>query len=231
MDRAAFLANIAARLGRNPGAPPAHRDAVGAPDFWAHRTSSREEIVETFCARFQALAGEIVRCEDEIAVRRALDETLGHLHARSIGAWGREAPWPADVEPVLAKWQVRRFGEAPVTDIDVGITGARFGVADTGTLVLTTGGAAGRTVHQVPLVHIVIMREEQIVQSLGDVMARLRHDAQVHRLPAYVHFISGPSRSSDIENDQTIGVHGPARVICFLIRAAGPDAMKQPGRS
>nr|WP_280959728.1 lactate utilization protein [Alicyclobacillus acidocaldarius] len=102
--------------------------------------------------------------------------------------------------------------------MDVGITGAVCGVADTGTLVVTTGGVAGRTVHQVPLVHLVVMREIQIVQSLGDAMARLREVAPSGRIPAYVHFISGPSRSSDIENDQTIGVHGPARVICFLLQ-------------
>ena len=218
MDKAGFLANIAARLGRAPGSAPAPRDAVGVPDFWAHRRTSHEERVATFCARFQALAGEIVQCEDEAALRAALDEALKTLNPRSIGAWGKDAPWPVDVEEVLDKWGARRFGEQSVLDIDVGITGAVCGVADTGTLVVTTGGVAGRTVHQVPLVHLVVMREIQIVQSLGDAMTRLREVAPSGRIPAYVHFISGPSRSSDIENDQTIGVHGPARVICLLLQ-------------
>ncbi|MCL6444853.1 MAG: lactate utilization protein, partial [Alicyclobacillus sp.] len=104
------------------------------------------------------------------------------------------------------------------------ITGASFGVADTGTIVLACGDAAGRTVHQVPLVHLVVMRESQIVQSLGDAMTRLREVAPSGRIPAYVHFISGPSRSSDIENDQTIGVHGPARVMCFLLQDGAEGA-------
>ncbi|WP_206881118.1 LUD domain-containing protein [Alicyclobacillus mali (ex Roth et al. 2021)] len=224
MDKTAFLANIASRLGRPPGSAPGPRDAIGVPDFWAHRGTSHEERVATFCARFQALAGEIVRCDSEAALHSALDEALKALNPRSVGAWGKDAPWPVNVEKVLEKWGARRFGEQPVLDIDVGITGASFGVADTGTVVLVCGDAAGRTVHQVPLVHLVVMRESQVVQSLGDAMARLREVAPIGHLPAYVHFISGPSRSSDIENDQTIGVHGPARVICFLLQngADGP---------
>ncbi|AEJ42643.1 LutC/YkgG family protein [Alicyclobacillus acidocaldarius] len=218
MDKSAFLAHIAARLGREPGSAPAPREAVGAPEFWADRRTSQEERIVAFCAKFEALAGEVIRCEDEAALCAALDRTLEALNPRTVGAWGKEAPWPADVEDVIERWGVRRFGEAPVVEIDVGITGASFGVADTGTIVVETGGAAGRTVHQVPLVHLVVMRESQVVQSLGDVMARLRDRALGGHLPAYVHFISGPSRSSDIENDQTIGVHGPARVICFLLR-------------
>ncbi|ACV57759.1 hypothetical protein [Alicyclobacillus acidocaldarius] len=116
MDKAGFLANIAARLGRAPGSAPAPRDAVGVPDFWAHRRTSHEERVATFCARFQALAGEIVQCEDEAALRAALDEALKALNPRSVGAWGKDAPWPVDVEEVLDKWGARRFGEQSVLD-------------------------------------------------------------------------------------------------------------------
>lgn len=229
MDKGAFLANIAARLGREPGSAPAPRDAIGAPAFWADRKTTQEERTATFCARFQALAGEIMQCADEDAVRERLDRALRDLAPGSAGAWGRQAPWPVDVEDVLERWSVRRFGESDVLDIEVGITGASFGVADTGTLVVETGGAAGRTVHQIPLVHLVILRESQIVQSLGDALAQLRGAARDARMPAYVHFISGPSRSSDIENDQTIGVHGPARVICLLLRDRTADVTKTAG--
>ena len=223
MDKAAFLANIAARLGRAPGSAPAVRDAIGVPDFWADRQTSHEERVATFCARFEALAGEVIRCEDEARLRAALDETLQAVRPRAVGAWGKNAPWPVDVEEVLAKWGAQRFGEQPVLDIDVGITGAACGIADTGTLVIATGGAAGRTVHQVPLVHLVVMRESQVVQSLGDAIPHVRVAASSELAP-FVHFISGPSRSSDIENDQTIGVHGPARVICLLLQDGAGDA-------
>ena len=95
---------------------------------------------------------------------------------------------------------------------DLGITGAQFGIAETGTLVLESEREFNRIASLVPPIHICVLNAKNIRRTLGETMAILVKD-----LSRAVTFITGPSRTSDIELTLAIGVHGPAELHVIVI--------------
>jgi len=106
--------------------------------------------------------------------------------------------------------EVDEFVIAPdareVFRFDVGITTAQAAIVETGTLVLDSATERNRLVSLVPPVHIAIVDASSIFQTLGEALAFIHQNGDVS--PA-VTFITGPSRTADIELTLAIGVHGP----------------------
>jgi L-lactate dehydrogenase complex protein LldG len=105
---------------------------------------------------------------------------------------------------------------APRADLfesDVGITAAQAGIAETGTLVLDSSVERNRLVSLVPPVHIAILDASRIYQTLGETLAALQSNEEVS--PA-ITFITGPSRTADIELTLAIGVHGPQELYVII---------------
>lgn len=218
MEKSEFLTNIAHRLSRQPGQSPSPRTSIGVPDFWSDRNMAEDELLERFSDRFTAQGGELITANSTDALLQKLEKCLSELQPTDVGAWGRTANWAVDVHRVLDKWSAMRFDEATASQfaaVQVSITGCAYAVADTGTVVMMSSPAQGRGAHILPPVHIVVMDASQIRLRLGEIFDEVT--ANDESLPASVHFVSGPSRSSDIENDQSVGVHGPARVIAFVL--------------
>jgi L-lactate dehydrogenase complex protein LldG len=103
-------------------------------------------------------------------------------------------------------------GRAEGTD-DVTISKAFAGVAETGTLVLTSGPNNPTTLNFLPETHIVVVRGADVVGGYEDVWDRLRAAGP---LPRTVNWISGPSRTADIEQTIVMGAHGPRRLHVIL---------------
>lgn len=104
---------------------------------------------------------------------------------------------------------------AAVASADLGITGALGGVALTGSIVVDSRRAGGRLVSLLPRIHLALVPSDRIVATPGDIfwnIARWFPDS----LPSNVVFITGPSRSADIELQITKGVHGPQRLLIAL---------------
>ena len=102
----------------------------------------------------------------------------------------------------------------------VGISGANMAIAETGTVVLVTNeGNADLTV-TLPSVHIALFGADKLVASYEDAIAQLRmltRSGTGQRITSYVNWITGPSRSGDIEQSMTIGVHGPREMHCVIL--------------
>ena len=102
----------------------------------------------------------------------------------------------------------------------VGISGANMAIAETGTVVLVTNeGNADLTV-TLPPVHIALFGMDKLVASYEDAIALLRmltRSGTGQRITSYVNWITGPSRSGDIEQSLTIGVHGPSEMHCVIL--------------
>jgi L-lactate dehydrogenase complex protein LldG len=98
----------------------------------------------------------------------------------------------------------------------VGITTVDHAVVNTGTLALSAGPGRPRSVSLLPSVHLALVRESQLVDRIGIAFESYRGSGRAPSSAVY--FITGPSRTSDIENDLTIGVHGPAAVSVILWR-------------
>jgi hypothetical protein len=104
------------------------------------------------------------------------------------------------------------FVMEPDPTIQVGVTGALAGIADTGSLVLVGGEGRPLTASLLPDIHIAILRVSDLVPTLSDALRR----PEVANSPAAV-IITGPSRTADIEMTLTIGVHGPKELHVFLV--------------
>ncbi len=102
----------------------------------------------------------------------------------------------------------------------VGISGANFAVAETGTIGIVTNEGNADLVTTLPPVHIALFGIDKLVADLDDAVAILRMLARSgtgQRMTSYVNWITGPSRSADIEQSLTIGVHGPREVHCVIL--------------
>jgi len=112
------------------------------------------------------------------------------------------------------------FGRGEGSD-HIGLSVAYGAVAETGTLVMTSGPRSPTTLNFLPDVHMVLIREEDIAANYEEVWDRLRVEAgsDAPRLPRTVNWITGPSRTADIEQTLLLGAHGPRKLIILLIDA------------
>jgi L-lactate dehydrogenase complex protein LldG len=94
----------------------------------------------------------------------------------------------------------------------VGISQVDWAISGTGTLVLDATAVVKRLVSMLPTIHIAIVGTDRIVGDMGTVLEQLRPE-QLN----YISFITGPSRTADIERVLTIGVHGPGRLIIVVV--------------
>jgi L-lactate dehydrogenase complex protein LldG len=108
---------------------------------------------------------------------------------------------------------------AQLAQADLGLSGVDYVIAETGTLVLSARPEQMRGVSLLPPVHFAVARTEQIVATLADFLLLLQAEAtdlQQH-LSSCISFITGPSRTGDIELTLTVGVHGPGELHLVLI--------------
>lgn len=211
--RDAILARIRTRLRADP-AQAEDRQAAVAAHIAARTPSPRPRpspaAIDAFIERLLKLASTCERVASDAAVPAAVAR---YVEAHTLPP--RAVCWPGlnainwasaalDVEPRTARGEDR-----------TGITGAYCAIAETGTLVVLSGPDTPGSVSLVPETHIAILQASRIVQGMEDMWALLR--AEHGMLPRAVNFISGPSRTADIEQTVTLGVHGPARVHVILI--------------
>jgi L-lactate dehydrogenase complex protein LldG len=107
-----------------------------------------------------------------------------------------------------------KFGCGEDEDL-VALSVAYAGVSETGTLVLRSGEDAPTTLNFLPDVHVVVLFEADIQGSYEDVWQRLQNDND--QLPRTVNWITGPSRTADIEQTMLLGAHGPRKLVILLI--------------
>ena len=96
----------------------------------------------------------------------------------------------------------------------LGITGSFCAIAETGTLVMTTGPDTPTATAMLPDTHVAVVREGRIVSGMEEAFALVR--AESGPMPRAVHLISGPSRTGDIEQTIVLGAHGPFRMHILL---------------
>lgn len=113
----------------------------------------------------------------------------------------------------------------------IGITSADFCLADTGTLVLRNRPGEARSVALVPSIHVAVIHLDQIIADMKELFALLLWDNRfrVEGLSRYMAFISGPSKTADIEATMVHGAHGPREVYLYVISPESPS-FHSPGQ-
>ena len=96
------------------------------------------------------------------------------------------------------------------------VTGCELLVSRTGTIVLSTANESGRTTSVYAPVHVCVAYSNQLVYDLKDALQFVKEKYN-GKLPSFISFATGPSRTADIEKTLVVGVHGPKEVFVFLI--------------
>ncbi|MHC5065198.1 MAG: LutC/YkgG family protein [Planctomycetota bacterium] len=109
-------------------------------------------------------------------------------------------------------------GIDPQYDVDLGITDVIHGVAETGSLILSSAAGRSRGAHLAPPIHVAILEVDQVLPDLIDFFGKQDAVAQ----PTAQVIVTGPSKTADIEGVLVTGVHGPKEVHIFLLQR--PDS-------
>ncbi|MEE9176098.1 MAG: lactate utilization protein [Thermodesulfobacteriota bacterium] len=105
-----------------------------------------------------------------------------------------------------------------MANADIGITEVDYAIADTGTLVLLTDKNQPRSVSLLPPIHVAIVRPENFVRNIKDLFIILKSRLQNSEdITSCMTFITGPSRTADIELSLTLGVHGPKELYVVIL--------------
>jgi L-lactate dehydrogenase complex protein LldG len=217
-SRAAILANIAKRLGRGPLDETARaklraRMRGHAPGLIPARSQvPHAEQIELFREQAEAVSASVERLDAMTDVPAAVADFLACHNLPSEVAMAPDpaldiCPW--DDKPTL---QIRRGASAG--DDLVSVTGAFVAIAETGTLMLLSGPQAPTTLNFLPDNHIVVLSADDVIGTYEEGWMRLREQGA---MPRTVNFITGPSRTADIEQKVQLGAHGPRRLHVLIV--------------
>ena len=180
-------------------------------------------LVDTFVNEITKVSGKafILKSEDEIKdyVIRLVEEHS----AKSLAIWESDFLKQINLREFLENKGLKFASlnsKEEMAEADIGITEADFGIADTGTLVLIANEKQPRSVSLIPPVHIAIIKSDLIVENLKDLFVLLTntisHSGSLTNLTSCITFITGPSRTGDIELTITLGVHGPKELVVLI---------------
>jgi L-lactate dehydrogenase complex protein LldG len=139
-----------------------------------------------------------------------------YLASENLPARVVQAPSLGGIDWSVTPMMEARTGAAEKTD-ETSLTTADSGIAETGTLLLSSGSDTPTTLNFVPPTHIVVLRRGHVVASYEDAWDQLRAASVESGPPRVANFITGPSRTGDIEQKIEIGVHGPLRLHILLV--------------
>jgi L-lactate dehydrogenase complex protein LldG len=180
-----------------------------------------DSLIDLFKGSLEAVDGHCIIASDDSEVVKALTEIIKSLQGTRLRGQRIAISDDAEVERLISQTDLD-IDELAVTPsaadvfrFDVGISRVQAAIAETGTLLLDSSRERHRLVSLVPPVHIAILRESQIVETLAEALALLRNSEQLTPLATLV---TGPSRTADIELTLAIGVHGPQELFVIINR-------------
>jgi L-lactate dehydrogenase complex protein LldG len=229
MSRERILANLrtslassrewlAAEAARAPHGPPPYV-LPAAPDLAAQMA---DELV-----RLEARPHQAADAEEALEIIGGL---LAERGARQILAWGLPQIGLPGLDALLAERGValldanvrgdgRKERLQALEPASICISGVACAIAESGTLVLRHGPGRPRLASLLAPTHIAVVRTEQLVRGLGEALARLRaeHGAALFDATSNLTFVTGPSRTGDIEMTLALGIHGPPELHVILV--------------
>jgi L-lactate dehydrogenase complex protein LldG len=209
----------------------------------------RQQLLDRFIEMAAPINLNVSVLKDEESVTAAIVEIARNKdpewgHQKSIVAWQHplierlnlsEALTDQNVTVHLSKSDIieskgitteeeRERLRQHVIDSYIGITSADFGMADTASLVMRTRPGQARSVSLVPSIHIGVIYLDQIIWDLKELYALLNFDPEVQKegLTNCMTFISGPSKTADVEATMVQGAHGPREVYVYVINQIYP---------
>jgi L-lactate dehydrogenase complex protein LldG len=180
--------------------------------------TSGAHLFPEFELRARAVSGEVFRVPDSVEARETLIRLVDDVGAKKAVVVESPLQEAAGITEALRSRGVTVYTEP--TDIaahaetaDIGISGVEFGIAETGSVFQDGGAIATRLVTILPSLHVVFLPSANIVPGITEAFDIISQSFD----RGYVGFITGPSRTADIERVLTIGVHGPSRFAIIAV--------------
>lgn len=181
-------------------------------------TNCGPEFFDEFKMRASNVSAEVHRVKSLTEARDVLVELAKNLDAKKVVGLNGSYEQATDIHSHLKALGIKVYTEA--ADIrthcdtaDIGVSSAELGVAETGSVLEDGYSIQARLVSTLPPVHVVFLNSSRIVKGMADAFESI---SQVFN-HGYLSFITGPSRTADIERVLTIGVHGPCRLVIIAV--------------
>jgi L-lactate utilization protein LutC len=240
IPKAEFLKSVRETLGRADVPPEKryHHLLETEADLEKRAAEVRHRLERDRPALLDRLAEMAAKGGWNVHRSPGVEETLGHIEAlaRRLGVTravrsGQEVFDQLPVDAALAshgmsitpvvrdETNTREALREEIRQADLGLTGTDYALAETGSLVILPRRGLSRLVSLYPPVHVAVVRPQEVLESLDDLflLRRLEYYQRNREMGSYLNFITGPSRTADIEMTIVEGVHGPKQVHLVLI--------------
>lgn len=187
-----------------------HAEHLTPVDYGEIKPFIAEKKAVTFCENLTAIGANCKIVNDFAATKSEVENLIASRNAKTI-AISDSGIVVFLAERINADF-VQNASAQELFDCEIGITSAQFGIAETGTLVIESDKEFNRLTSLIPPCHICILESSKLRNNLGEVFAELEKD-----LSKSITFITGQSRTSDIELTLALGVHGPKELFVFIV--------------
>jgi L-lactate dehydrogenase complex protein LldG len=239
--RAEFLERIRREVAKTPGlfgatlAPRPAQPRAAAETIRRELAERWPQALDRFREEFERVAGVFHRAPSLDAVPAVIAAIARGRGARRLVTWDPSA-LGFDAGPALAREGLtvvaaragqedeasRRRHREEAARAELGVTGADFVLAETGTLILLSGSGRPRSTSLLPEAHVAVFGRDRLLETLeqvGVMLEALHVEPDRAMSGAMINFITGPSRTADIELTLTRGVHGPKEVHAIFVEA------------
>lgn len=197
------------------------------PKVWDTENLPLQELSARFQENLEAVKGELVPCENVAQVAEKINELLGEINAKKIAVM--ERPLCRTVAELLNGRDGREWVFPPqdaadvsaqeLSKMDAGLLSPEYLLSDTGSCFFAAPAAFERLTTYITPVSLVVAEESMLRENLPTLWKEMEPRLQTAATGEFV-IVTGPSRTADIEKILVLGVHGPRRVIVFLLKSS-----------
>lgn len=212
--RDAILASIRSSLAASKPFDAEHQKHHGhgvTSRSQVHQKLSTEELVDNFKTNLESVGGLCAVVSSESEAAKYVETLVEKIGAKAVAISDSDLVYRI-AENLDSVDFIRNATKDELFDCDLGITSAQWAIAETGTLVLESEAESHRLTSLVPPIHLCILTADVIRQTLGEIL-----ELTSKNLSRTITFITGASRTSDIELTLAIGVHGPRELHVVVI--------------
>lgn len=199
------------------GGPAAELPPVA--EVWPRQNPPAGEMADRFAAELNAVHGETIRCGSMAEAQAVLARLMADAGATRLAALDR--PACREITAVMpteqVAWAAPDWTPAQMEKMPLGLVAAEHLLADTGTAMIVCNRPEERLMCYLPPFCVVVGRTSQVAEHLSAVWEKVAAmAAEPDRRGEFV-FVTGPSRTADIEKILILGVHGPKRLVVLLV--------------
>ncbi len=169
-----------------------------------------DDLLVVFARELNNIGGSFVYCENKTEFINNLAILMKSREIDNIFSFDKK------IAEILKGTDIKVFNdENALTKAPYVLTTCEALVARTGSVVISSAQSAGRAANFLPATHIVVASASQAVETVKDAMELISE--KYESTPSMVSFITGPSRTADIEKTLVMGAHGPRELIVFVV--------------